>query len=469
MSWLQDPVCTSSVHIAPVPYANMGPVPESPQSSGHSARSSESGTSDEPAVESLVVGRAKRVTAGNRLSSLVEKEQDDEIELLFAENEQEEDESFDEEDVDASDVDLGASSSDEEDGDPAQANDDLAGEKELQKQDRQEKRKRKAKDLAKLHGISRKKVKIDPTAIRAPAAPRSRPKKKSERVSWLATAADAPTRISSRKQTVQNREVVHQRLVDSEKQRIKVMRQMEEAQKRKDAKKQNTLTQAQRLEEAAKMEKKNSKSLNRWEESEKKRLAEQKARLEALQNRQLTGPVVSFWSGLATWVNGRLDQLGVKQIKHPQAVSDTLAINTSKPAPAQEVPSLVNSPAAEGASPVDTAGKDQAQQAQVSHSDDPPGFLDGIHAYAAMPLPQARAESARTLGGPSTPSSALMSGPSFQRPALASSMNPEKVTTIEVTNRNLIALRNVDANAQRVPEIQGSVLMKKQKVKPQSE
>ena len=447
----------------------MGPVPESPQSSGHSARSSESGTSDEPAVESLVVGRAKRVTAGNRLSSLVEKEQDDEIELLFAENEQEEDESFDEEDVDASDVDLGASSSDEEDGDAAQANDDLAGEKELQKQDRQEKRKRKAKDLAKLHGISRKKVKIDPTAIRAPAAPRSRPKKKSERVSWLATAADAPTRISSRKQTVQNREVVHQRLVDSEKQRIKVMRQMDEAQKRKDAKKQNTLTQAQRLEEAAKMEKKNSKSLNRWEESEKKRLAEQKARLEALQNRQLTGPVVSFWSGFARWVNGRLDQLGVKQIKHPEAVSNALAINTSKPAPAQEVPSLVNSPAAEGASPVDTAGKDQAQQAQVSNSDDPPGFLDGIHAYAAMPLPQARAESARTLGGPSTPSSALMSGPSFQRPALASSMNPEKVTTIEVTNRNLIALRNVDANAQRVPEIQGSVLMKKQKVKPQSE
>ena len=446
----------------------MDPAQESPRSSGDSTRSSESGAADEPAVESLVVGRARRVTAGNRLSSLVEKEQDDEIGLLFAENEQEEDESFDEEDVVASDADLGASSSDEEDGDAAQANDDLAGEKELQKQDRQEKRKRKAKDMAKLHAISRKKVKIDPTAIRPPAAPRSRPKKKSERVSWLATAADAPTRISSRKQTVQNREIVHQRLVDSEKQRIKVMRQMEDAQKRKDAKKQNTLTQAQRLEEAAKMEKKNSKSLNRWEESEKKRLAEQKAKLEALHNRQLTGPVVTFWSGLARWVNGKLDQLGVKQIKYPQAVSNALATDTSRPARAQEVSSPFNSPGAEGVSQGDTSGRDEAQQAQVSNPDDPPGFLDGIHAYAAMPLPQARAESARTLGGPLPPSSALMLGPPFQGPALASSLNLEKEATVEVTARNLIALRNVDANAQRVPDFQGSVLMKKQKIKPQS-
>lgn len=439
----------------------MDPAQEPPPSSDHSARSSESEAANELAVESLVVGRAKRVTAGNRLSSLVEKEQDDEIELLFAENEQEEDESFDEEDDDASDVDLGASSSDDEDGDPAQTNDDLAGEKELQQQDRQEKRKRKAKDLAKLHGISRKKVKIDPTAIRAPATPPSRPKKKSERVSWLATAADAPTRISSRKQTVQNRAIVHQRLVDSEKQRIKVMRQMEEAQKRKDAKKQNSLTQAQRLEEAAKMEKKNFKSLNRWEESEKKRLAEQKAKLEALHNRQLTGPVLSFWSGLARWVDGKLDQLGVKQTKHPE-------LDTSRPAPAQEMPPSVNPPRAEGASGVDTSARDQAQQAQVSNPDDPPSFLDGIHAYAAMPLPQAGAESARTLGGPVTPSSAPISGPPFQGSALASSTSQENEATVELTSRNLIALRNVDANAQRLPEFQGSVLMRKQKIKPQS-
>ena len=183
-------------------------------------------------VESLVLGRTKRATAGNRLSSLVTKEQDDEIELLFAENEQEEDESFDEHDEAEDDDNLGSSSSDEEDKGAAGDEDGLAGEKELQHQARQENKKRKAIQRAKLPGVSHKRVKIDPTAIRTPDKGSTRPKKKSERISWVATAADAPTRVSSRKQTVQNREIVHQRLVDSEQQRSKLMRQMEEAQRR---------------------------------------------------------------------------------------------------------------------------------------------------------------------------------------------------------------------------------------------
>jgi vacuolar protein sorting-associated protein 72 len=70
------------------------------------------------------------------------------------------------------------------------------------------------------------------------------------------------------------------------------------------------MTQADRLVEAERTERKNSKSLNRWEETEKKRSEEQKARLAALHNRQLEGPVITWWSGLAKWVNGKLAHVG---------------------------------------------------------------------------------------------------------------------------------------------------------------
>ncbi|KAL9106517.1 MAG: hypothetical protein Q9187_008549, partial [Circinaria calcarea] len=159
-----------------------------------STASSEEGSDEEVQVESLIAGRDKRVTAGNRLSSLLDREGDDDLELLFAEDEEEEDVEFEgEEGEDASDVQLD-SSSDEDDQGPTAAADDFEGEKEIQKQDRQEARKkRKAQEIFKRPPVSRSKVKIDPTMNPTiPTTPLPRSKKKSERISWLPTPEEGP-------------------------------------------------------------------------------------------------------------------------------------------------------------------------------------------------------------------------------------------------------------------------------------
>ena len=467
---------------------------EEQEEKDHSSSSSEGSkhpnsgeeSENEAPVQSLVVGRAKRATAGNRLSVLVDKEQDDEIGLLFAESGEEEDESFEEDDDAASDANMGDSTSDEEDKEQAKGADDLAGERELQKQARLEKRKRKAKDMAKMTGMARKKVKIDPTAVQAPAAAPPRAKRKSERISWVATEADAPTRISSRKQTVQNREVVHQRLVNSEKQRIKVMRQMEEAQKRKDAMKPKALTQAQRLEEAAKMERRNAKSLNRWEESEKQRAAEQKAKLEALHNRQLSGPVISWWSGLARWVDEKVAQLGVKEVRaaghkeepvtvikdsvRPKLSQDSRLSQDDAAVMARDIPPKAKQKTAQPPVYANYPPNPYAQPVQFVRPQGLHGFLDGIHAYAALPATQQRAEFTGTADG----GLLATAPPPPPPPSTVQDNGPEgavrKERDVRYTSRNLVALKNVDANAQKVPEIQNSVLVKKKGgSRPQSE
>lgn len=111
------------------------------------ATESASSTDEGPPVELLVTGREKRTTAGTRMSTLLEREGDDELELLFAEDEQEDDE-FEEEDAeDGSDVQLDSASSDDDQG-PTKQGDDLEGEKELQRQTRVERqKKRKAQDM----------------------------------------------------------------------------------------------------------------------------------------------------------------------------------------------------------------------------------------------------------------------------------------------------------------------------------
>ncbi len=467
---------------------------EEPSHSPFGDRDRESSSADDeaedgPVVESLVIGREKRATAGNRLSSLLDKEGDDELELLFAENEEEEDIEFEEEEVHDSDAELD-SSTDEEDHAPNKGEDDLAGEKELQKQDRQDRqKKRKAQDVFKRPGALRKKVKIDPSVT--PRTPAPKPKKKSERVSWVHTDADAPTRASSRKQTVQNREVVHQRLAESEQTRLKVMQHMEEAQKRKDAAKPKALTQTDRMEEAAKTERRNAKSLNRWEESEKKRAEEQRAKLEALHNRQLTGPVITWWSGLARWVNGKVAELGVKQIREaghtempsgkenedpgagagagaesssanfPNTFED---LNTAVPAVLH--PHHLTEPSGQMALPLAHRGP-VPQRITFAPPQSPYGFLDGIHAYAALPMQQQRAEFTGTAESDLHPphySASISQGHYAPRPLVpvpARDLAPE----IEFASRTLVALKNMDAQAVKLPELQSSVLLKKPRAK----
>ena len=158
------------------------------------AAGSSEAESDTP-VELLVTGRVKRATAGTRIHSLIQKEKDELVDLIFEKEEggvdSEEDVDFEgDEDEAVSDAKLDSSSDDEDQG-SVRAGDDLEGEKELQRQVRAERqKKRKAQSAFKPPAATRKRVKVDPTAstnAAAPITPASRPKKKSERVSWIPT------------------------------------------------------------------------------------------------------------------------------------------------------------------------------------------------------------------------------------------------------------------------------------------
>ncbi|KAI0110508.1 YL1 nuclear protein-domain-containing protein [Nemania sp. FL0031] len=286
---------------------------------GNDALSSDSGDSEndssgdeEPAsaVEWLATGREKRSTAGNRMKSMIAAEEpDDELELLFAEDA--DDAGFTDVGDDGSDAHMSSS----EDEDAQENADELEGEKELEKQareSRQAARKRKAQEAIPVK--FRKKVRIasssqTPSASVTPA-PKPRPRKKSERLSWLPSPADMPTRASRRETTMAGKEQLHKQMAEREEKRLKQIEAMERKAKKMEALKKPPMTQAERLAEAALVEKRNAKSLNRWEEAEKQREEERKAKLAALNNRTLEGPVVTFWSGVGEWVDGKLKHVG---------------------------------------------------------------------------------------------------------------------------------------------------------------
>ncbi|KAJ6441661.1 autophagy protein atg15 [Purpureocillium lavendulum] len=246
-------------------------------------------------TEWLATTRQRRSTAGNRMKSMLANEEpDSDLELLFAEDEN--DQGFSDVEGDGSDVQMD-SSSDDEDND--KNDDDLEGEKELERQAKERRavqRKRKAQEA--IPAKFRKRVRIDASPASAPAP---RPKKKSERTSWLPSPADMPTRASSRKTTRISKEQLHQQMVEREKRRLKQVEQMQRKAAKLEALKKPPMTQEQRLAEAAIVEKRNSKSLNRWEEAEKQREEERKAKLAALNNRTLKGPVITIWSGVREW------------------------------------------------------------------------------------------------------------------------------------------------------------------------
>ncbi|OQD84741.1 hypothetical protein PENANT_c012G04366 [Penicillium antarcticum] len=264
---------------------------------------------EEVPVESLIRGRAKRSTAGLHMSALLEAAADDDLALLF--EEVEDDNEFADEIDPEVEEDEGLESSDDDDDQGPNATNDYEGEQQLQKDER---KKRKQQNDLRFQTL-RKRVKIDPTAVNAvPAAP-PRPKKKSERISWIPTVEDGPTRQSSRRQTMVNKEMTHARLKDSQEKRVRIIATMKEAEKRKAHLKPKKMTQEDHLAEAARVERLNSKSLNRWEQTERRKADERRARIEALQNRRLDGPVLSYWSGVATWTNGRLTRVGKIDIK----------------------------------------------------------------------------------------------------------------------------------------------------------
>lgn len=295
----------------------MPPDLDDADSSSSSDEETTSTAAEPPKIEWLATTREKRSTAGNRMKSMLANEEpaaeDSDLELLFAEDE--DDAGFtDEAKEDASDVHMD-SSSDDEDGD-AQP-DDLEGEKELDRQAREKKtaqRKRNAQEA--IPAKFRKKVRIEqPATAATSASPRStapppRPKKKSERVSWIPTAAEMPTRASDRQTTRISKQQLHQKMVEDEVRRKKQVERMEKSAKRAEALKKPPMTQEERLREAALVEKRNSKSLNRWEVAEKQREEERLRKIAALNNRKLDGPVVTFWSGIQELEEGQLKHVG---------------------------------------------------------------------------------------------------------------------------------------------------------------
>ncbi|MCJ1307387.1 hypothetical protein MMC25_001033 [Agyrium rufum] len=460
-----------------------------------SSSSSSTDESDDSApVETLVAGRAKRTAAGNRLSSLIQKEvdEDDDIGLLFAEDEEEVDNEFQEEEDADSDVQLDSSSDDDDDQGPNTVARDLEGEKEIESQDRAERRKkRKALEIFKRPQPPLKKVKYDPTTTPAlSATPPPRPKKKSERLSWLPTTEDGATRSSSRKQTVQNKEVVHQRMQESEIRRRRQVAAMEQASKRKQASKPKAMTQADRMAEAARTEKKNEKSLTKWQENENKRVMEQKERLAALHNRQLKGPVITWWSGPAKWVNGVCVKVGAKKVyelEEEPTPPKVEALGGDRPS----VPTIALEAAPEPIESSHTLSPAGIPSPSVPPVDpDPPGIIEDQPQSQPNPLNQTTLPTQTMLstglgdqrGGSEFMGTAISTEspmnevfqthptlsafssqvPSTMKPWAPSQLPSPPIT--EIITKNIVALKGIDLTVPpeaRIPQLRDHVLLLK--------
>jgi vacuolar protein sorting-associated protein 72 len=266
-----------------------------------------------PTEELLVHGRAKRATAGNRMHFLIQHLEDEDVrnDLL----QEDETDQIDYQLSDTEDVAFGSSDDSDDEGPPRDGQDeDLQGEKELQKVERQEarKKKRKAADFANmpLNPLMKRQRLGATNSLLAP-----RPRKKSERISWLPTLDDAPTRQSRRRQTVANKEQTEAKLKESQKRSEKAHELIKIAAEKKAASAVPALTQEDRMKRALKVEKENSRTLNRWEKAEEERQLIQQRRLEALRDRQLEGPVFRYWSGSVMWEG---EKIKVKRVHQPK-------------------------------------------------------------------------------------------------------------------------------------------------------
>jgi len=272
---------------------------------------SEDESEEEAPAELMVTSRARRANAGNRMSTLLAKSAEEEEwgeEWEEAPNEEE----FQGDDInEQEDYNMDSSSSEEDEGG---ADDDDAGEKELRKAERQERnKKRKATTnpfTARVVAAARKKVKLDVPRTQSPSLAPPRPKKKSERASWLPTEEDGPVRMSNRKQTMANKDATLAKLKEKDRRRDDTLAMMKAAEARKLKSKEKPLTQAERLAEAARNERINKKTLHRWEEAEEARAAERQAKIDALKNRQIDGPFYRYYSGPGVWVDDKLKYTG---------------------------------------------------------------------------------------------------------------------------------------------------------------
>ena len=363
-------------------------------SDGEDAKLDSDVSSNSDPVEALAHGRAKRSTAGNRLSTLLGQEEtgDDDVTLLFQEDEEDIDEEFEE--GFPSDEGGGESSSSEDEDE--QAGDDLEGEEQLRKEERERNKaqKRKADQKIIRPRPAAKRVRISEPTSRDEGQPvkSNHKRKKSDRTSWVLHDGDGSVRTSSRTLSIQNKERTQASLKESEAKRSRQLAVMEAAQKKREAERKGPMTQEDRLKEAEEVERQNSKSLNKWEEMETERIKKQKQKLEALQNRKIEGPMIRWWSGPAEWVGEKLVHIGprkaIGQVSTVDQTSNREELQTTEnnkidvQASAEAVvPNPVPQPVSSQVS-AETSNTAHTSQAPSKSSTE---LLDGIEHFAYMP------------------------------------------------------------------------------------
>lgn len=224
----------------------------------------------------LVAGRAKRSTAGNRMQALLDQHADLEEEDLFKEEDNDAEFADLNQQEDVFDSDFGDSSDDE--GRPGQdpshpADDEESGERELEAEE--ERRKKAARKQAAA------KARLAPSVIRRPAKPKatligpgnqSNTPTPSKRITFAADAHDDSQsaenrRVSSRRATVQSARDTQARLQEAEERRLHhpMVRNPPKQNKRLE------LNQAELIELALEREEENRESLKEWLEGEEER------------------------------------------------------------------------------------------------------------------------------------------------------------------------------------------------------
>lgn len=282
----------------------------------------------------LIATRARRSNAGNRIASLLANLDDEELQKELLGDEEDDAEDYEGSKYGSDDDDAALESSSDEEGDQGSAAEgeaEAAEEKEVKRAERVEaRRKRKARDarLKLPAAVKRKRVRVaeqedgdkgqDVEMAEAAASTAPRPKKKSERVSWLPTAEDAPTRQSRRSAAVTNREATRANLEEQAKRSEKQKLFMRDAAVREKSTRRMVLSQEQRLEKMRRIEKETARELGRYEREEAERVRAREEALAAKRRRDVEGPFMRFWSGSAVWEGGEVSgnwKMKVKRVE----------------------------------------------------------------------------------------------------------------------------------------------------------
>jgi vacuolar protein sorting-associated protein 72 len=309
----------------------------------------------------------------------------------------------------------------------------------------------------------RKRVKIAPTPASGDKESATKPSKKKERGSWLPDGKSGPSRTSTRWQTKANTKTTLLRVAKSAEESAKTRRRLQKLQREKEKDKPKELTQADRLAEAERTERKNAKSLNRWEAMEKKRAEEQAAKLAALKDRKLDGPVISSWSGAAQWLGPKLVKVGGKETNFEPAAepkkrgrkpkgyweamdrkASLVAENSALRTPQEETATPAPSEAAidSGAPSEAAANASEAAPTPLTFTapQNPDNFLNGIQELVLEPSEPSPAPAPASNEAPQTSTQAVPPvtyDPQYHPPLLLPPVS-------ETSTRNLVMLESFD-------------------------